>query len=329
MTMSRFELTQFDPVPLAAAGMLDGRQADANMILLDIQSKYLFVDDAGQAYHEYYVPGTPDIQNCGGYVDKVIQYRNPDLLEYLERTGVSRQSFSEAPFPLLRTRSPQLDLILFGLIDHLARARPGERVSLLDHGCTVAEHYDLLDVMLRAASGGKQHAADLLAYCGIDKSSMLLTIARLLHPRVAPEHLRLVRAEGSAFEFEDREFDLSLSVGVVNHVANPVDALRKLLAATRVACVLAIWVTLEGEGFWAFNHSGVPNYFFSRDDLSRLLSARPDMRALSAGFTPETEASQARSYVGIGAEKTKALGSYHLVFTSLKSPPFEAQEVPL
>lgn len=327
--MAYFELEPYDPCPLTASGVLDEAGRNAQLVSLDIQSKYLFVDQGGNKYHEYFVPGTPDIQNCGGYVDKVIQYRDQALLDFLSASGVTPEAFAGSPFAILRTRSPRLDLLLFALIDHLLAQRPGRRVGLLDHGCTVAEHYDLLDVMLRATSGGARAAADVLSYCGLDKSSMLLAIARMLHPRVAPEHFRLVQAEGSAFEFKDREFDLSLSVGVINHVAQPVDALRKLLAATRIACVLAIWVTLEGEGFWAFNHSGVPNYFFSRDDLARLRTSRPDMRAFSAGFTPETEASQKRSYVGIGEDKTRALGSYHLVFSTLDSLPFEAHEVPL
>lgn len=327
--MAAFRLEPFDPCPLAASGVLDEVGREGQLIALDIQSKYLFVDEAGEKYHEYFVPGTPDIQNCGGYVDKIIQYRDPALEAYLSMNKVTLAAFAASPFPILTTRSPRLDLLLFALIELLLAQRPGGRVGLLDHGCTVAEHYDLLDVMLRSTSGGARRAPDLLSYCGLDKSAMLLSIARMLHPRVAEEHFRLVQAEGSAFDFKDREFDLSLSVGVINHVAQPVDAMRKLLAATRIACVLAIWVTLEGEGFWAFNHSGVPNYFFSRDDLSHLRAGRPDMRAFSAGFTPETEASQKRSYVGIGEDKTRALGSYHLIFTTLDSLPFEAQEVPL
>ncbi len=320
--MAFFRLEPYDPCPPAQTGALDASTAEDQVVSLDIQSKYLFVD-------EYVVPGTPDVQNCGGYVDKVIQYRNPELLAYLSSQRVSAEAFSNSPFPILQTRSPQLDLILFALIERLRKGRPDGRVSLLDHGCTVAEHYDLLDAMLQASSGAARTAPNTLNYCGLDKSSMLLSIARMLHSKVQEEHFRLVRAEGSAFEFRDQEFDLSLSVGVINHVAQPLEALKKLLAATRVACVLAIWVTLEGDGFWAFNHSGVPNYFFSRDDLARLRDSRPGMRAFTAGFTPEMEASQKRSYVGIGEEKTSALGSYHLVFSTLDELPFEAQEAPL
>ena len=327
--MAFFHLEPYDPCPLAQTGALDEPAADSQMVSLDIQSKYLFVDENGANYHEYFVPGAPDVQNCGGYVDKVIQYRNPELLTYLSSRRFSPEAFAESSFPILKTRSPQLDLVLFALIEQLLEARPEERVSLLDHGCTVAEHYDLLDAMLNASSGGARTAPNTLSYCGLDKSSMLLSIARMLLSKTEPEHFRLVRAEGSSFDFKAREFDLSLSVGVINHVAQPLEALKKLLSATRVACVLAIWVTLEGDGFWAFNHSGVPNYFFSRDDLARLRDSRPGMRAFYTSFTPEMEASQKRSYVGIGEAKTHLLGSYHLVFSTLANLPFEAQEVPL
>jgi SAM-dependent methyltransferase len=327
--MAHFELEQFDPCPLTQKGIMDGCAETTHLLALDIQSKYLFVDDTGKTYHEYFVPGTPDVQNCGGYVDKVIKYRDPLLYQYLSSRGVSNESFAASQFPILQTRSPKLDLLLFDCIRHLQEVCGVKRVSLLDHGCTVAEHYDLLDVMLRAASGGKLNAVDCLAYCGLDKSAMLITIGRLLHPTVPEADFRLMKVEGSAFQFRDQEFDLSLSVGVINHVANPVGALASLLSATRYACVLAIWVTFEGEGFWAFNHSGVPNYFFSQKDLAQLLKLRGAGRFFSVGFTSEDQASQMRSYVGIGEDKLRALGSYHLVFSTLPELPFKAEELAL
>lgn len=328
--MAQFQLEQFDPCPLASKGMLDeGAKGSTQLLALNIESKYLFVDETGEKFHEYFVPGTPDIQNCGGYVDKVIQYRDPALFGYLQAHGISPESFARNAFPILNTRSPRLDLLLYALIHRLLELSPGRRVSLLDHGCTVAEHYDLLDVMLRVSSHGKECAADILSYCGLDKSSMLLSIARLLHHRSMEEHFRLVHAEGSNFSFDNEEFDLSLSVGVVNHVANPIVALEKLLDATRYACVLALWVTSDPEGFWAVNHSGIPNYFFSQRDLAHLLRKRGVGRFCVAEFTPETEASQLRSYIGVGQEKTRSLGSYHLVFSTLPQLPFAAETLSL
>jgi methyltransferase family protein len=324
--MAVFELEQFDPCPLGASGQLDDGQRETQLIALDIQSKYLFVDDDGATYHEYAVPGTPDIQNCGGYVDKVIQYRDPALFSYLQKHGVSEDVFARAPFPILTTRSPRLDLLLFTLISSL-KEQGLDRVSVLDHGCTVAEHYDLLDIMLRAASGERENAANVLSYVGLDKSPMLLSIARLLHPQAPADHFSLVRAEGSDFTFREKQFDLSLSVGVVNHTANPMTALSKILAATRCASVLALWVTAGKEGFWAINHSGVAQYFFSHADLAKLLCERGEGKFYSVEFTLETEASQLRSYVGIGEDKLRTLGSYHLVYSTLDRLPFRADEI--
>ena len=318
--MAIFELQQFDPCPLSASGQLDDAQAETSLIALDIQSKYLFVDEGGATYHEYAVPGTPDVQNCGGYVDKIIQYRAPALSAYLQKHGVSEDIFTSSPFPILATRSPRLDLLLFELIVSL-RKLGRERVAVLDHGCTVAEHYDLLDIMLRAGSNGSDHASNALSYVGLDKSAMLLSIAQLLHPHAPADHFSLVRAEGSDFSFREQQFDLSLSVGVVNHTVNPMAAFSKILAATRYASVLALWVTAGKEGFWAINHSGVAQYFFSHADLAALLKKRGEGRFYSVEFTLETEASQLRSYVGLGEEKLRTLGSYHMVYSTLPSAP--------
>lgn len=326
--MTSFTLRKFDPLPLSRSGPLDGAaEANRGLIALDVQSKFLFVDERGETFHEYFVPGTPDVQNCGGYVDKVIKYRDPALAAHIEESGVSAETFAAPGFSILGTRSPRLDLLLYALILELRRMHPSSRVSMLDHGCTVGEHYDLLDIMLRAGTGNAIGAPEALSYCGLDKSLMLLNIAKLLHMNVPPQHFRLVQAEGSNFPFTDNEFDLSLSVGVVNHTAEPIRALENLLAATRYASVLALWVTSGEDGFWAINHSSVPQYFFSLADLRRILNKRGEGRFFSTEFVLETDASQLRSYVGLGEEKLKTLGSYHLVFTTLPSLPFEASEL--
>jgi SAM-dependent methyltransferase len=328
--MAIFKLEQFDPCPLTQTGVLDEPPAQGSQLLaLNIESKYQFVDETGSVYHEYSVPGSPDVQNCGGYVDKVIQYRDPALARHLAARGVTAEAFADPAFPILGTRSPQLDLLLFGCIRQLQQRSRGHRVSLLDHGCTVAEHYDLLDVMLRSETRGREAAADCLDYCGLDKAAMLLTIARLLHIEVPDRHFRLVHAEGSDFEFTAREFDLSMSVGVINHVAGPKIALSNLLAATRHASILALWVTSDDDGYWAINHSGVHFYFFSRSDLAQILKERGEGYFYSAGNTPEAEASQRRSYVGLGEDRIERLGCYHLVYSARPDLPFEADRIEL
>lgn len=328
--MAIFELEPYDPCPLSRSGLLDRSSPGGSQVLaLNIASKYRFVDESGAAYHEYPVPGTPDIQNCGGYVDKVIQYRDPALLAYLAERGVSAETFGVGRFPILNTRSPTLDLLLFAAMRQLQAREPGRRVSLLDHGCTVAEHFDLLDVMLQAESKGRDRAADKLEYCGLDKSAMLLTIARLLHFEVPEPLFRLVLAEGSNFSFPARAFDLSMSVGVVNHVANPREALDKILAATRHISVIALWVTADEQGYWAINHSGVNFYFFSRADLSAALARRGEGRFYSAGYIPEKGVSQPRSYIGVGEDRLERLGCYHLVYSAQPDLPFSADPIVL
>jgi SAM-dependent methyltransferase len=322
----RFALERFTPRLPQHGATVDTDTSDGKSLLaLNIESKYLFLDEDGHVYHEYLLPGSPEIHNLSGYVDKVIKYRDPALFEYLKAHGVSRESFGTSMFPILATRSPQLDLLLFELIGYLRATVELKRVSLFDHGCSVAEHLDLLDVMFRATSDSKDTAASVLSYCGLDKSAMLLTVAKLLHHQLDPQHFQLIRTEGSGFAFRDDEFDLSLSVGVVNHVYDPLLALQKIIRVTRYASVLAAWATDEPEGFWAFNHSGVPFYFFSRDDLLGLHGLKPGGRFLVADFIPESESTQPSSYFGIGQERNAHLGCYHLVYTSIPDVPCPAE----
>lgn len=328
MRTMQFVVEPFDPCPLAHKGMLEGGTSqETNLLALDIETKILFVDEAGETFHEYFLPNNSDIQNCGGYVGKVIAYRDQALFDHFRAHGVCKASLSSQAFPLLQTRSPQLDLLLFELIGCLSRCDASRRFSLFDLGCTVAEHYDLLDVMLQAGSDSKLSASSQLAYCGLDKSAMLLTIARLIHPHANPSRFRLVQMEGSQFDFAEAQFDLSLSVGVVNHVSDPTKALEKILQVTRYACVLALWVTQETEGFWSIVHSGFPFYFFSKRDLERLETLLPKGRFWVTDFIPESASTQARSYIGIGASKMSQLGCYHLVYTTLPSLPFAAQRL--
>lgn len=317
-----FLLEEFDPAPWVAAVPPGGHSRSKQLMAIDIVCKYLFVDDADRVVHEYHLPNNRDIHNLGGYVNKVVLYRDPALREHLTRHGVSPASFQTTDFPILKTRSPQLDLLLFDLIRHL-RAKHGlDRVSLLDHGCTVAEHYDLLDLMLDISSGGRETAPAVLSYCGLDYSPLLLTAAHFLHPNVEEKHFRLVQSEGSAFEFAPGEFDLSLTVGVVNHVADGMRGLEKLIRATRYAVVMALWMTAEEKGFWAINHTGNPSYFFSRTDLTHLQTLHPGGRFFMADFVPESASSQPNSYVGLTAGQFEQMGAAHLIYTPLPDVPF-------
>jgi len=328
--MAQFTLTPFNPCPAGKSGIFDqGATNSSQLIALDIQSKYQFVDSAGSVHHEYMLPNTSDLQNCGGYVDKVIKYRNPALAKYLATAGVSRNSFDSDEFPILGTRSPKLDLMLYGFIEEARRSDPNRRIELFDHGCTVAEHYDLLDIMIKVSSDGKCGAAEVLSYTGMDRSALLLSIATMLHPNLDRNCLRLQQAEGSDIEYTDGAFDLSLTVGVVNHVAYPLRTLKRLLAVSRRACVLALWVTNEDEGFWAINHAGVQSYFFSRADLRDAIAERGDGAFYEVEYVPETETSQSGSYIGLGDQRLSTLGCYHMAFCAGAEPPFDARRIEL
>jgi hypothetical protein len=154
----------------------------------------------------------------------------------------------------------------------------------------------------------------VLNYTGLDISPLALHAARLLHPKFPDTRFRLLHAEGAAFDLPLSSVDITLSVGVVNHCTAPLDALTKLIKGASHAAVLSIWVTSEQDGFWAFNHSGVPNYFFTAADLKSASAGNEKGRYFVAAYIPESESSQKKSYVGIGAKRERQLGSYHLIY---------------
>jgi hypothetical protein len=292
---------------------------DARAVMaLDIATKYQFHTPGGDLYHEYHLPSSREIQNCGGYIDKLLKYRSPEIRDFILGGPASLSRFLQCPWAVLHGRSPRIDLILNDLIGVYRRGR-NERVSLLDHGCTVAEHYDLIDLLLQASTGEK--AGGVLAYVGIDHSPLVLSAARLLHPSCLGPNFRLILGEGSDLSFSDDRFDFSVSVGVVNHVARPLETMNHLLRITRIAFATVVWVTGEAKGFWAFNHSGVGNYFFAERDLAALAHQHPKGRFLFAEFVPERESTQPMSYVGIDENRIRQIGSYILVYSSLPDPP--------
>jgi len=314
--------------PLSAAQLrpaINSLQSDdvgAGLIALDIKYKYVFASTAGAIHHEYEVPNNAEITNAGGYFDKLCKYRDPAIEKYFREEGLSLDSIRRSENPLLRSRSPQLDFILTGLIAKLEAelARP---IRLFDHGCSVGEHYDMIDIMLRVDRG--RGIGGSVLYTGLDLSPIALTLARMTHSSVPKSDFRLVQSEGSEIPPIVGRQDLALSVGVVNHVARPLAALEGIIDRTAYATTLALWVTSEPEGFWAVNHSGIPNYFLSIRDLERIARARPQGRFEVIDFVPETASSQGDSYIGVTPERTKLLGSYHLLWTTIDRLPFESQ----
>ena len=305
----------FDPVPPAAEGALAEAGRGNALLALDNAQQYVFAAADGTPWHRYDLPDDSDILNCGGYLDKLLKYRDPALADHLRSKGVSKATFEDGSFPLLASRSPQLDLLLHRLLVALAEERPGRRVSLFDLGCTVAEHFDLLDIMLRAASDDRLKAPDLLDYCGLDISGLVLAAARFLHGDLDPHHFRLLLGEGSDFDAGDRRFDLSLSVGVIHNLRDPVGGTERMIRFSDVATVLACWACAAEEGIWLTSHHAAPIYVFGRSDLVRLREAAEGRELLVADFIPETQSSQQRHFAGLSEEAMRSLGCYHLVVT--------------
>lgn len=319
----RFLLEQFDPLPLRREGVFEGASEENQLVALDIVTKYQFVDVDGKVYHEYTLPSNADMHNAGGYVDKLVKYRDPQLREHFGLHGVNHAALLAEDFPILSSRSPQLDLLLFKLMGRI-RKGTSRKVSFFDLGCTVCEHWDMLNAMLLAESNGREGAADVLRYFGLDKSVMLLSIGRLLHSEVAPQLFQLFKADGAHFAFAPDSIDLTLSVGVVNHVSDPPLALDNLLTVTGQASVLALWVIDGEEGFWSTIHSGLPFYTFSMRDLLAL-EQKHQGRFYYTDYVPEQVGSQQKSFIGIGAGKISRMGCYHLVFSKIGEPPFWAR----
>lgn len=314
-----FKFNQIDPAPLREHGSLDANSGNQQLIMLDIVNKYTFFDDHGRVFHEYVLPADADIYNCGGYADKAAKYRDPQLFDYLKREGVSAESLVSKEFPILATQSPKLDLILFQMIKILRHQNDNARVSLFDLGCTVAEHYDLLDVFFQTE---EYSAADIFDYTGLDQSSLVLTAAKLLHPGLSDTQFCLMKEEGSQFAIKEKQFDFGLSVGVINHVADPHAAIRKLLVGCQWGVVMQLWVTKHQKGTWVLNHSGIPFYFFSQLDLCAL-AEESEMVVYLGEFTPQEENSQPRSYAGVGSETMESVGSYQVVFSKMAKMPKE------
>lgn len=304
-----FSLERFDPLTFSDASGVVDETVQSGLVALHIENKYLFVDDEGRPFHEYVLPANPDVYQLGGYVGKIVYYRDPELLAYLRQAGVSRASFDTDRYPILRTQSPLLDLLLHRIIRQIQGVYGSSEVSLFDLGCTVAEHYDLLQTMLKAEAA----APPTLKYTGLDRSALLLSVARMLHADVPSEQFSLLNVEGSAFDVAPNSFDVSFSMGVVNHVHNPQVCLPKLIRATRKASALALWITNGPEGMWTLNHSGVPFYLFSSGDL-KAIEAELDGEFYVWDFIPMLDSTQPKSFIGMRRDALERTASYQLCF---------------
>jgi len=310
---TRFQ--DFDPAPPYETGGIDSSKGTNALMALDRAATYMFAAPDGSIAHRYDFPDDSDIFNCGGYLDKVLQYRDDRLFAHLQRHGVNRTTFDDGTFPILATRSPQLDLLIYRVVRTLRAEMPGHRVGLFELGCTVGEHFDLLDVMLRASSNDVETAAEALRYQGIDISPLVLFAGQYIHHGLSPDNFRLSLGEGSSFEALAGSYDIGLSVGVIHNLKDPIGGTERLLQLSGTATVLACWVCDSDEGIWLTSHHAAPIYIFGQHDLATLAHAVPDRRFLVADFIPEAQSTQQRHFVGISQEATDRLGCYHLIIT--------------
>lgn len=306
----RFRFINSDPPP-SAINIDDSVPSHKSMIALDIQTKLQFRSEDGTIFHEYQYPSDRNIQNCGGYIDKLMKYRSKPV-----REAVSTMFLPNAKSPelaVLKGRSILVDILLTKMIDRFSKNNIGAKAKLFDHGCTVAEHYEMIDQMLAALCNGS--AREMVSYYGLDISPIALCAARILNPITSPKDFQLILAEGSDIALPANSMDFSMSIGVANHVHNPLQALEKLFELTSCGVVLVLWITGESQGFWAINHSGIPNYFVSIKDLHNFALRFAAKGAFYfADFTPEKSSTQPSSYFGISEKRIDLLGSYTLVF---------------
>lgn len=294
--------------------LLEATSADSKAVIaLDIETKFSFQNQDGSVFHEYALPSDRDIQNCGGYIDKIIKYRSPEVKAAVSNVFAEAGKYTAREIAVLNGRSFLVDILLTKMIKKLlSEPNSSRKAHLLDHGCTVAEHFDMLDQMLSAHAG--LTAANSICYYGLDISPLALSGAKMLHQHAPSENFRLILSEGSIINLAPDSVDFSMSIGVINHVHQPLRALERLIDVTKHAVVLVIWVTGEDQGFWAINHSGVANYFFSVRDLAALASQHDKGAFYYADFTPEKNSTQPSSYIGISDERLEKIGSYTLIF---------------
>lgn len=287
------------------------KSKSSSLMALDIETKLQFRTNDNEVYHEYIFPSDRDIQNTGGYIDKILKYRSKEIKRKI--IDLSLDELANSDTDVLKSRSVLVDVILTKMINKFLKKNTNSRARIFDHGCTVGEHYDMINQMLMAKFG--YSAKEKISYIGLDISPLALSAARILHSDIEKENFKLIRAEGSSFAATENSVDFALSIGVINHVQNPIKSLTKLLTIIKDALILVIWITQEDKSFWAVNHSGIPYYFFSKNDL-KILANKFSSKGnfYFAEFIEEKESTQLDSYVGISKERMKLIGSYTLIF---------------
>ncbi len=321
----KFKFLKYDPVPYSNKTIYDKDSSYSKQImLLDVEAKFEFLEKFSKDhYHSYPLCSDDHILHCGGYLDKILKWRDKKLFNYLKKNGLSKKSFSTDKFKILQTRSPQIDLLISNLFKYFySKNKFSSRIKFFDHGCSVSEHLDLLKVMIEIIFKGKFSIEDIIDYTGMDHSSLCLMASRLFHETFDKKFYNLICSEGSNLNFKENHFDISLSVGICNHIKEPITTLKNLLKSTKFFSVLALWVTNKKKGFWRISHGQAPFYFFSRYDLDKILASLNVGSLFFSEFIHDKDSSQMKSYVGISEEQLEETGCYHIVFSKVKDCKF-------
>tara|TARA_X000000950_G_scaffold288388_1_gene404902 strand:- start:46494 stop:47489 length:996 start_codon:yes stop_codon:yes gene_type:complete len=316
-----YKFSKHDPVPYNDKSIYDNDlSVSKELMLLDVEAKYQFLDKSSKdIFHSYPLCADDHILHCGGYLDKMLKWRDPKLLKFLKKNGISKRSFKTDKFKILQTRSPQIDLLILDLLKYFySKNKFSSRVRFFDHGCSVSEHLDLLKLMVGIFFNEEFNLENIIDYTGMDHSSLCLMASRLFHETFDKNFYNLICSEGSDLNFNENHFDISLSVGVCNHVKEPVKTLKKIFESTKYFSVLALWVTNKKDGFWRISHGQSPYYFFSREDLNKIVKSVNCGSLFFSEFINDEDSSQLKSYVGVSEEQLRETGCYHMVFTKVK-----------
>lgn len=306
----------FKPILFNQKSIFKKHSNNSELISIDRSVESIFSFNGISIDHNYCYPDNSDILNCGGYLDKLSKYRSNEIEEYFWKEGISTLSFSSGKFPILKSRSPQLDLLVLKVINFLLDQNDKHRVRILDMGCTVCEHFDLLDLMMKVSSKNKYTGKNNLFYHGVDISPLVIAAAKIFHSELPDDCLKLEINEGSSINFKKNSYSISLCVGVMHNLKNPVEGTINLISASSDACILALWVCDNETGIWVTSHHASSFYLFGRNDLRQLKKMFPEKNFFADSFIPEKFSTQQNHFVGIKDEDVKNIGCYHLVITN-------------
>ncbi len=321
----KFTFSKHDPCPYSDKTIYFDQSSDSKQVmLLNVEAKYEFIDKVDKkVFHTYPLCADDHILHCGGYLDKILKWRDKKLHKFLKKNGINKDSFSNSKFKILQTRSPQIDLLISYLLKYFFSINKfTKRIKFFDHGCSVSEHLDFLKVIIDILYKGEFKIEDIIDYTGLDHSSLCLTASRLFHETFDKNFFNLICKEGSDLNFKENEFDISLSVGICNHIKDPISTLKRIFKSTKYFSVLALWVTNKDQGFWRISHGQSPFYFFSKNDLYKILNSNNEGNLYFSDFIPDLQSTQLKSYVGISKKQLQETGCYHIIYSKVKDCAF-------